>query len=80
MPLASVDTDTETNGITWPKSQFAPYCDHLDISNIMVLLTMPSVSCDADASASGVIILKVMLYFILSCWPKECKGAIKNSV
>ena len=35
-------------------SHFACNFDHLDISNIMVLLTMPSASCGGDASANGV--------------------------
>ena len=61
MPLASSDSDTGTNGITWPKENLQHHFDHLNMRNLMMLLTMPSASCDADAGpgANGVT------------WPKK---------
>ena len=37
-----------------PKSYVEPHFNHLDLRNAVVPLTMPSVSCDADAGANGI--------------------------
>ena len=36
-PLASCDTDTSTNGNTWPKNYIAHCLKHLDLINITVI-------------------------------------------
>ena len=37
-----------------PKSHAVPHVDYLDLTNVMVILTVPRISCDTDAGANGV--------------------------
>ena len=63
------------------KGHLVCHFDHLDIRNVMVLLTMPSASCDADAGANGVTLPKrSCCTSFYSSWPKECNGIINNAV
>ena len=52
--LASCVTDNSINGITLPKCHAAHCFSYLELMNGMVLLTIPLVSHDADASANSV--------------------------
>ena len=54
MPLASVTLTLAPMSLHDPKSQFVPHFDHLDIRNVMVLVTMSSASCNADTGTNGV--------------------------
>ena len=57
--------------------------DHLDIRNVMVLLTIPSASCDADADADTNDVTwpkKSCCTLFWSSWPKDCNGAINNAL
>ena len=45
--LASSDTNTGSNV---QKSHAASHFDHLETRNVMLLLTMPSSSCDVDGT------------------------------
>ena len=50
MPWTSSNTDTHTKALHDQRSYVAPHLDHLHTRKIMVLLTMPSASCDAGAN------------------------------
>ena len=56
------------------KCHFTPHFDHLVISNVIVILTMPSASCDADAGVSGVTWLKS--YFALHFYHLDLRSAM----
>ena len=71
MPLVSFDA----NVVTWHKHHIAPHFDHFDLWKSMMPLMMPSLSCDADASTSGITWPK-MLQLFKSSWPQECNDAI----
>ena len=53
MPLTSHDADNSAKCQMTEKSQVAYLFDHLEISNAVVLLMMPSVSCNANAGITG---------------------------
>ena len=52
--LVSFDTYTSINGITCPKIYVTHCANCIDLMTTLVLLTMPLVSHDADASANNV--------------------------
>ena len=54
MLLSSCDAATNANGIIWPKSYVAPNFDNLDLRNVMVPLTVFSISHNANTKASGI--------------------------
>ena len=80
-PLASCDTDTSVNGITWPKCYVAHCFNALDLMNTVVLMTVPLSSYDADASGKKYQMTeKVMLLLILIICTNKCIDAIDDAI
>ena len=73
--LPQWDSETNINGIRWPKSYVAQCSSNLDLINRVVLLTMPLVAHDADASADCVSWLKKSCRVLSqSSWSNKCNG------
>ena len=81
MHLASCDTDTSINGITWPKIYVAHCFNFLDLMNTVVLLTMVLSSHDDDDSAINVKLLeKSYCISFWSSWTKKYNGTIDDAI
>ena len=93
MSLASCDANVfrvcgpnECNGtiynavstVTWPNSHVAPQFCHLDLTNAIVWLIMPSALCDSNANY--VIWPEKSCVSFQSSWHKECNGAIDDPI
>ena len=73
-------TWNSTNCIIWPKkTHVAPFLNHLDLMNGIVLLTMPLASYDSETSASSATLLKKSCQIFWVSWPNKCIGAIDNA-
>ena len=64
MVLLSASTDTNANGITWPKSHVASRLDHLDLWNVMVPLMTLLALHDANISNNSVPWINIILHLI----------------
>ena len=78
MPFASYDTDTNTNGIMWPKCHIAPHFSCLNLMNA-IADTIGNMWHWCQCHWCQITKKSCCIWFLLS-WPTKFNGATENTI